>query len=64
MKTEEELNAIKEELEALSRKLHELTEEELAQVSGGSGKSDYEVPVYTPELEWIEYLITKIDSQE
>ena len=64
MKTEEELNAIKEELEALSRKLHELTNEELEQVSGGSGKSDYEVPVYTPELEWIEYLITKIDSQE
>ena len=35
MKTKEELNAIKEEVETVSRKLHELTEEELAQVSGG-----------------------------
>ena len=35
MKTQEELNALKEEVEAVSRKLHELTEEELAQVSGG-----------------------------
>ena len=37
MKTKEELNALKEEVEALNRKLHELTEEELAQVSGGLG---------------------------
>ena len=36
MKTKEELNALKEEVETVSRKLHELTEEELAQVSGGS----------------------------
>ena len=35
MKTAEELNALKEEVEAVSRKLHELTEEELEQVSGG-----------------------------
>ena len=35
MKTKEELNALKEEVETLSKKLHELTEEELAQVSGG-----------------------------
>ena len=35
MKTKEELNALKEEVEALNRKLHELTDEELAQVSGG-----------------------------
>ena len=34
-KTKEELNAIKEEVETLNEKLHELTEEELAQVSGG-----------------------------
>ena len=40
MKTKEELNALKEEVETLNRKLHELTEEELAQVSGGVGKSD------------------------
>ena len=34
-KTKEELNAIKEEGETVSRKLHKLTDEELAQVSGG-----------------------------
>ena len=34
MKTEE-LNAQKEEVETLNKKLHELTDEELAQVSGG-----------------------------
>ena len=35
MKTKEELNALKEEVETQNKKLHELTEEELAQVSGG-----------------------------
>ena len=30
MKTQEELNALKEEVEPLNKKLHELTEEELA----------------------------------
>ena len=35
MKTKEELNTLKEEVETLNKKLAELTEEELAQVSGG-----------------------------
>ena len=35
MKTKEELNAMKEEAETVSKKLHELTEDELKQVSGG-----------------------------
>ena len=35
MQRKEELNALKEEVETVSRKLHELTEEELTQVSGG-----------------------------
>ena len=35
MKTNEELKAIKEEVEALSKKLNELSEEELEQVNGG-----------------------------
>ena len=35
MKTKEELNEIKEEIEKLDTKLHELTEEELEQVTGG-----------------------------
>ena len=35
MKTKEELNALKEEVETLNKKLHELTDEELEQVTGG-----------------------------
>ena len=35
MKTKEELNALKKEVEALNGKLRELTEDELAQVTGG-----------------------------
>lgn len=35
MKTKEELNELREEVEALSKKLAELSEEELAQVAGG-----------------------------
>ena len=36
MKTPEELNALKEEVETLNEKLAELTEDELAQVVGGN----------------------------
>ena len=39
MKTQEKLNALKEEVETVSRNLHELTDEEFAQVTGGV---DYE----------------------
>ena len=35
MKTKEELNAIKEDVETLNKKLKELTDEELKQVTGG-----------------------------
>ena len=35
MKTAEELAVLKEELETLNKKLAELTDEELAQVTGG-----------------------------
>ena len=35
MKTAEELNALKEEVETLNKKLADLTGEELAQVCGG-----------------------------
>ena len=35
MKTKEELNALKEEVEALSKKLTGLTEEEMEQIAGG-----------------------------
>ena len=38
MKTKEELNTLKEEVETVSKKLHELTDEELEQVSGGESQ--------------------------
>ena len=41
-KTQEELNALKEEVVTLYEKLHELTEEELSQVTGGNAGSDTE----------------------
>ncbi|MBQ0037196.1 MAG: bacteriocin [Clostridiales bacterium] len=41
MKTKEELNALKEEVETLNAKLAELTDEELAQVTGGLLPKDY-----------------------
>ena len=36
IKEKEDLNALKEEVETLNKKLHELTDEELAQVTGGA----------------------------
>ena len=44
MKSKEELNALKEEVETLNQKLAELTEEELAQVSGG--ENEYKICPY------------------
>ena len=38
MKTKEELNTLKEEVEAVNEKLQELTDEEIAQVTGGIDK--------------------------
>ena len=37
MKSKEELTALKEEVEIVSRKLHELSDDELEQVIGGCG---------------------------
>ena len=45
MKTKDELDAIKEEIDALNKKLAELTDDELAQVSGGV------LPYYTETTE-------------
>ena len=36
MKTKEELNALKEEVETMNNKLTELTEDEFSQVNGGA----------------------------
>ena len=41
MKTKEELNALKEEVDTLNKKLAELTEEELKMVSGGRDYNCY-----------------------
>ena len=43
MKTKEELNALKEEVETLNKKLAELTNEELEQVTGGWVYRDIEI---------------------
>ena len=54
MKTKEELNALKEEVETLNKKLNELTEDELAQVTGGKenapGKENSASPFRTNVL--------------
>ena len=42
MKTKEELNALKEEFVTVSKKLHELSDEELEQIRGGCGAGIYE----------------------
>ena len=42
MKTKEELNALKAEVETLSKKLAELSEDELKEVAGGFD-SDYDI---------------------
>ncbi len=42
MKTKEELNALKAELEKLNARLNELTEEELKEVTGGVTPKKYD----------------------
>ena len=44
MKTKEELNVLRVEVETLGKKLAELTEEELMQVSGGNALSGAAAP--------------------
>ena len=55
-KTKEELNALKEEVEAVSKKLQELTPEEIAQVSGGLGPVVLSKPVIEHVVQQIEDL--------
>lgn len=47
MKTKEELNALKGEVKALNKKLAELTEDELKQVTGGEYVSFVDSDDYT-----------------
>ena len=44
IKTKEELNALKQEVEALNKKLAELSEDELKQVSGGGSMKQKILP--------------------
>ena len=44
-KTQEELNALKKEVETLNNKLKELTDEELKQVAGGHGAPASNLPL-------------------
>ena len=53
MKTKEELNALKTEVEAMNKKLAELTEDELAQVTGGWKWGGFEV-FLSGSSEWSE----------
>lgn len=48
MKTREELNELKEEVETLSGKLRELNEDKLKQVSGGDSMKQKILPSYLP----------------
>lgn len=61
MKTAEELNALKKEVETVNKKLHELTEEEQKQIFGGAvtfvienDESPKEFTIYKNELKEFE----------
>ena len=69
MKTKEELNALKEEVETVNEKLAELTPEEIAQITGGLAPDVFIEPSVVPILREpvaIEYaaFIPKIDNFE
>ena len=44
MKTKKKLNALKEEVKSVNEEMRELTDEELAQVSGGRAPDLYDEP--------------------
>ena len=50
-KSNEELNALKEEVEAVNEKLQKLTPEELEQVTGGGGEFDIHLVTSIPREE-------------
>lgn len=69
MKTKEELNALKEEVETLNAKLAELTEDELAQVAGGGSletfrKGDWVLSYSIPEDNNRTYQISEVNWKE
>lgn len=60
MKTKEELDALKEEIETVGEKIKELTEEELAQVTGGQDPKW--IQLYIGATLSLEYIATEIDE--
>ena len=61
MKTREELNALKEEVETLNKALAKLTKEELEQVSGGTKQESCPKQKWEPDYECFgcEYLYAR-----
>ena len=53
MKTKEELNELKKEVEAVNEKLQELTEEELTQVCGGDSRSRQGLSIMGADSDYI-----------
>ena len=60
IKTQEELNAIKEEFETLNKKLSELTDEELKMVCGGEGSGKRPGPGEV-KCAYCEYIVNEAD---
>ena len=56
-KTKEELKELKQEVETVSRKLHELTDEELENVSGGVHVFLLADPVLEPAFSVLEHTV-------
>lgn len=53
MKTKEELNALKKEVEAMNKKLHDLNDKELEQVTGGLDRKKNTYQEYCPNCGYI-----------
>ena len=53
MKTKEELNALKKEVEAMNKKLHDLNDKELEQVTGGLDRKKIIYQEYCPKCGYI-----------
>lgn len=68
MKTKEELNTLKEEVEALNKKLHELSEEELQIVNGGSVEQILQLSEGNKNIietiNWLQYIEAVNSSDE
>ena len=55
MKTKEELNALKKEVEAMNKKLHDLNDKELEQVTGGLDRKKITYQEYCPKCGYLFY---------